>query len=155
MAGCKIKHQIISLLCTSHTSDKERNLASNSIHTCLKRYFGINLTNEEKDLTNENFKTDERKHSQRWEDFLGSQVGRGNIVKMTIFRMFFTFFCFYQIISRCECQAQLETLSQGKKMECELEHPLPSFVFTCVRTGTCSHVHTHCRHRYSQTNKKN
>ena len=68
---------------------RKRNSRNNSIATASKRikYLGINIPKETKDLYSENYKMlmkKIKKDTNRWKDISCSQIGKINIVKMTV-----------------------------------------------------------------------
>ena len=70
-------------------NNRMRNQKINSIHNCIKKkkYLGINLTKEVKDLYSENYKSLLREikgDTNRWKHIPCSWLGRINIIKMAI-----------------------------------------------------------------------
>ena len=70
----------------TNQKEKLRNQSLSPLQQKIK-YLGINLSKETKELYTENYKTlmkEIKDNINRWRDFPCSQVGRINIVKMTI-----------------------------------------------------------------------
>jgi hypothetical protein len=83
--------------------DWERNQGNNSIHNSLKndKVPWKNLTQETKDLLNENYqqlKKEIEEDIRRWKDFPWSWVGRIDIVKMAILQK--QYICSMQSLSK-------------------------------------------------------
>ena len=90
VAGYKINAQKSLAFLYSNDAKSERQIKERlpfTIVTERKRYLGINLPKETKDLYGENFKTlmkEFKDDSNRWRDIPCSWTGRINIVKMTL-----------------------------------------------------------------------
>ena len=90
VAGCKINTQkSLAFLYTNNEKSEREIKESISFTITMKRikYLGINSPKETKELYTENYKTlmkEIKDEINRWRDIPFSQVGRINIVKMTI-----------------------------------------------------------------------
>jgi hypothetical protein len=86
----RIQNQFIkisSLSIYQQQTDWEIIQENNSVYSSLKKYLGINLTKEGKDLYNESYKSLKKEIEEdfrRWKDLPCSWIGRINIVKMAI-----------------------------------------------------------------------
>ena len=90
VAGYKINAQkSLTFLVTNNARSERESKETIPFTTATKRikYLGTNLPKEVKDLYSENFKTlmkEIKDYTNRWRDIPRSQIGRINIVKMTI-----------------------------------------------------------------------
>lgn len=90
VAGYKINLQkSVAFLYSNNklTERKLKNTTPFTITTKRIKYLGINLTNEVKDLYNENYKTILKEidnYIKKWKDIPCTWIGRINIVKMSI-----------------------------------------------------------------------
>ena len=90
VAGYKIYAQKSLAFLYTNKERPEREIKETipfTISTKRIKYLGINLPKEIKDLYSENYKTlmkEIKDYTNRWRDIPRSQIGRINIVKMTI-----------------------------------------------------------------------
>jgi hypothetical protein len=87
VAGYKIHLQNSVVFLDTNNKQTEKEYRKTIPFTVVsKKYQGINLTKEVKDLYNENYKSlkKEIEDYRRWKDLPCSWIGRTNIVKMTI-----------------------------------------------------------------------
>ena len=90
VAGYKINVQKSFAFLYTNDEKSEREIKETfpfTTATKRKKYLGINLPREAKDLYSENYKTlrkEIKDNTNRWKDILCSWIGRISIVKMTI-----------------------------------------------------------------------